>query len=142
MKNKLIICTAFVSSLLFIVTNTFAEVAIIANTKSMGSLDAKSAKKLFLGKTKSIPGIDNVTLIGQIDSNPIKAEFTKKATRKKIGKYKAHWSRMTFSGKAVPPKELASDAEVKEYVAKHADAVGYINAAAVDDSVKVLLRLP
>jgi hypothetical protein len=36
---------------------------------------------------------------------------------------------------------LNGDNAVKEWVAGHADAVGYIDAAAVDGTVKVLLRL-
>ena len=119
------------------------EIAIIANPAAGASeLDAKTAKKLFLGKTKSIPGMGGVTLVGQNDDSPTKAEFTKKITKKKLSKYKAYWSKMIFSGKAVPPKELADDAAVKAYVAKHADAIGYIDAGNVDDSVKVLLSAP
>jgi len=119
-----------------------AEVAIIANTASGGSLDAKTAKKLFLGKTKSVSGMTGVVLVGQADASPVKAEFTKKVTKKKLGKYKAYWSKMIFSGKAVPPKELANDAAVKAYVAANPNAVGYIDAASLDASVKVLLRVP
>ncbi len=83
-----------------------------------------------------------VTLVGQSDSSPIKAEFTEKVTKKKLGKYKAYWSKMIFSGKAVPPKELANDAAVKSFVSSNPNAVGYIDAASVDSSVKVLLRIP
>ncbi len=123
--------------------SAFAEIVIIANPAAGASeLNAKTAKKLFLGKTKSVPGMSGVTLIGQVDDSPTKAEFTKKITKKKLSKYKAYWSKMIFSGKAVPPKELANDAEVKAYVASHADAVGYIEAGNVDDSVKVLLSAP
>lgn len=55
---------------------------------------------------------------------------------------KAYWSKMIFSGKAVPPKELANDAAVKAHVKANPDAVGYIDAASVDGSIKVLLRVP
>lgn len=122
---------------------TLAEVVIIAHPASgAAELDAATAKKLFLGKITSLPGMSSVALIGQADSSATKAEFTEKVTNKALNKYKAYWSKMIFSGKAVPPKELADDAEVKAYVAGHADAVGYVDAASVDDSVKVLFRAP
>lgn len=142
MKNiKTIIVAAFVT--LFISTAALADIAIIVGAGSgADALNAKTAKKLFLGKVKSIPGMGEVTLVGQVDDSPTKAEFTKMVAKKGLNKYKAYWSKMIFSGKAAPPKELANDAEVKAYVAKNADAVGYINANAVDDSVKVLLRAP
>jgi len=124
-------------------TVVVAEVAIIANTGSGASeLDAGTAKKLFLGKVKSIPGMSGVSLVGQADGSPIKAEFAKKITNKGLDKYKAYWSKRIFSGKSVPPTEVSGDAEVKAYVGKHADAVGYIDAASIDDSVKVLMRAP
>lgn len=135
-------CAALLVSSLFIST-ALAEISIIANPASGASeLDAKTAKKLFLGKTKSVPGMDSVTLVSQIEASSTTAEFTQKITKKTLSQYKSYWSRMIFSGKAVPPKELANDAEVKAYVASHADAVGYIDAGNVDDSVKVLLRAP
>lgn len=128
---------------LLVSTAPLAEIAIIANPASgAGELDAKTAKKLFLGKTRSVPGMSGVTLVGQTDDSPTKAEFTQKITKKQPAKYKAYWSKMIFSGKAVPPKELANDAEVKAYVASHADAIGYVDASIVDDTVKVLLRAP
>lgn len=127
----------------FTSTAALAEIAIIANPGSGASeLDAKTAKKLFLGKTQSVPGMSSVTLVDQADSSSTKAEFTEKVTKKGLGKYKAYWSKKIFSGKAVPPKELANDAEVKAYVAGHRDAVGYVDASDVDDSVKVLFRAP
>lgn len=136
------ICALFLVSS-FYTSNLMAEVVIIASANSGAtSLDAKTAKKLFLGKTKSVPGMTSVVLIGQPDKSPTKAEFTKKVTKKDLGKFKAYWSKIVFSGKAVPPKELGSDAEVKAYVASHNDAVGYINAKAVDSSVKVIFSAP
>jgi len=142
MKTPLLTSTTLLLGTLFVFSTVSAEVVIIGHAKSVGTLDAKSAKKLYLGKTNSISGMASVTLIGQADSSPTKAEFTVKATKKNLSKYKAYWSKMIFSGKAVPPKEMANDDEVKAYVASHTDAVGYINASAVDASVKVLLKLP
>lgn len=139
--RSLIVAGAIAASLL-VSAAALAEVAIITNPASGASeLDAKTAKKLFLGKIKSIPGMSSFTLIGQDDNSPIKAEFTKKITKKKLKKYKAYWSKMIFSGKAIPPKELTGDTEVKAFIAGNADAIGYIDASALDDSVKVLLRV-
>ncbi len=143
MKSITLFSTTLFIGALFCTTPLLAEIAIIANPGSGASaLDAKTAKKLFLGKTKSVPGMGTVSLIGQVDGSPTKAEFTEKVVGKKLNKYKAYWSKMIFSGKAVPPKELADDAEVKAHVAGHANAVGYVDASAVDGTVKVLLSLP
>lgn len=54
---------------------------------------------------------------------------------------RATWARITFTGKGTPPKELKSDAEVKAFVAADPRAIGYIDASAVDPSVKAVLKL-
>jgi len=140
--NKFIIKITCIVGLIIWTSSVFAEIAIIANSKSSATLDAKAAKKLFLGKTSKVSGTTRVVLVGQTDNSPTKAEFTKKITNKSLGKYKAYWSKLIFSGKAVPPKELASDADVIAFVSKNANAIGYIDGKSVTGSIKVLLRVP
>ena len=67
--------------------------------------------------------------------------FYTKATGKNAAQVKAIWARLAFSGKATPPKELPSAAEVKKHVAANADAIGYIDKASLDGSVKAVLTL-
>ena len=51
------------------------------------------------------------------------------------------WSRLVFSGAAQLPQALGSGAEVKKALSGNANAIGYIDAAEVDASVKVLLTI-
>ena len=51
------------------------------------------------------------------------------------------WSRLIFTGKATPPKELPDAAAVKKAVATDPKAIGYIDKSEVDSTVKVLLLL-
>lgn len=55
--------------------------------------------------------------------------------------YSTHvdWAKIVFAGKGTPPKTLKSDTEVISWVASTPGAVGYVNSAAADDSVKVLM---
>jgi ABC-type phosphate transport system substrate-binding protein len=48
---------------------------------------------------------------------------------------------MVFTGKGQPPKEMGSTADMKKFVAANPDAIGYIETAAVDGSVKVVLSV-
>ena len=45
-------------------------------------------------------------------------------------------------GKGQPLPSVGGDADVVAKVAGEADAIGYVDAAAVNDSVKVLFTLP
>jgi len=51
-----------------------------------------------------------------------------------------YWNEQYFLG-VLPPATLVSDAAVRQYVAARPNAIGYIDARNVDDSVRVLLRL-
>ena len=54
---------------------------------------------------------------------------------------KAYWSKLVFTGKGTPPAELANEAAVLSHVAANPDAIGYVDAASVDGSVKVVLTI-
>jgi hypothetical protein len=51
-----------------------------------------------------------------------------------------YWNEQYFLG-VLPPATLASDSAVRQYVAARPDAIGYIDARNLDDSVRVVLRL-
>lgn len=50
----------------------------------------------------------------------------------------AHWQQQIFSGRGVPPPELADEGAVLGYVASRPGAIGYVSDAAPLQGVKVL----
>ena len=129
------------ASLLFgLASLAAAQTAVIVNPKSaLSTLTSEQAAALFLGKASTLPGGGTVALADLPDSSSVREQFYSKAAGKTSAQVKAAWSRLTFSGKATPPKELPSAADVKKYVAANPDAIGYIEKSAVDASVKVVL---
>jgi ABC-type phosphate transport system substrate-binding protein len=119
---------------------TQAQVAVVVGAKSpAAALTAEQAAGLFLGKSDQLPGVGTALLLDQAEGSAVRELFYTKVAGKSGSQVKAAWSRLVFSGKATPPKELASSAEVKKMVAANANAIGYIEKSAVDASVKVLL---
>jgi hypothetical protein len=53
---------------------------------------------------------------------------------------KALWAQLIFSGRALPPKQAASDEDVKKLVGASKGGIGYIKASSLDDSVKAVLK--
>lgn len=118
-----------------------AQVAVIVNPKSSASgLSAEQVASMFMGKTNSLPG-GLAQAVDLPEGNAARDQFYTKAAGKTSSQVKATWARLAFSGKATPPKELASAADVKKFVAANADAIGYIDKGSVDGSVKVVLAL-
>jgi ABC-type phosphate transport system substrate-binding protein len=117
-----------------------AQVAMVVGAKSPATaMTTEQAAGLFLGKSDQMPGAGTALLLDQAESNPIREQFYTKVAGKSASQVKAAWSRLVFSGKATPPKEVANSAEVKKLVAANPNAIGYIEKSAVDGTVKVIL---
>lgn len=99
------------------------------------ALSKDQVADLFLGKSQSLTPVD------QPESAAIYADFYKKATGRDVAQVKSTWSRVVFSGKGQPPKQLPDSAAVKKAVAADPKAIGYIEKSAVDGTVKTVLTL-
>ncbi len=113
-----------------------AEVAVIINPGASATPSQADVANIFLGKDKSLKGVD------QKDWNPTKEKFYAGVASKNEAQLKSYWSGLVFTGKGQPLPSVAGDAEVVAKVAAEADAIGYVDKAAVTDQVKVLLTLP
>ncbi len=119
-----------------------AELVVIANPSAgVDSLDQSAVKQLFLGKTRKLAG-QKVKLLDQVSGSADREQFYAQVTGKSSAQLKSYWSRLIFTGKGKPPEVVGDGAAVKGRVATSASAVGYVDAAQVDGSVKVLFRLP
>lgn len=120
----------------------FAEIAVITNTGTgVSSLNAKQVKAIFLKKAKTFPDGAAVVPGDQAEGSSIRDDFGKKVLKKKPKQLKAYWSKRVFSGKAMPPTKIGDDAAVKAWIAKTPGSIAYIDAGAVDNTVKVLLKV-
>lgn len=121
--------------LLALVATTANAEVVVVGAPSSAALTLDQVADFYLGKASSRPVLDLP------DANPTRIEFDHKALDKDVGQVKALWARLTFTGRGQPPKEVADAAAVKKAIAANPAAIGYIDSAAVDGSVKVLLTL-
>ena len=130
------------ATLAFAASAANAEVVVIVNPKNAAaSLSAEQISALYLGNATTFPDGSSAALSDQPEAAGIRGDFYQKATGRSSAQAKATWARLTFTGKATPPKELKSDADVKAFVAADPKAIGYIDASAVDGSVKPVAKL-
>jgi len=108
-----------------------ADIVVIGNPAGT-ALSSDQIADVYSGKSQAASPLDLP------DSAPARADFYRKAIGKEPAQVKALWSRLTFSGKAQPPKELGDAQAVKKAVAADPKVIGYIDKSAVDGSVKVL----
>ena len=111
-----------------------ADIVVVGNP-SASAMTKDQISDVYLGKAQGVKPLDLSS------SAELREEFYQKLTGRDGAQIKALWSRLTFTGKAQPPKELDSAAAVKQAIAGDAKAIGYMDKSAVDSSVKVLLEL-
>jgi ABC-type phosphate transport system substrate-binding protein len=111
-----------------------AELVVIGHPNA-AALTKEQLADIYIGRNQATSPLD------QPESSAIRAEFYKKATGKDLAQIKAVWSRLIFTGKGLPPKELPDSAAVKKAVAADPKAIGYVEKSAVDASVKVLVSV-
>lgn len=128
--------SAVAASLLALASLAQAEVAVIVNPGASKAPSQAEVANIFLGKDKSMKGVD------QKDWSATKNTFYNVVTNKSESQLKSYWSGLVFTGKGQPLPSVVGDAEVVARVAAEADAIGYVDSAAVNDSVKVLFTLP
>lgn len=132
MRNRLMTSAL----LLLFGTATAGEIAVVVNTANPATrMFSEQAAQFFLGKSNMFTPLD------QAKDAPIRREFYQKAAGKSLAQMEGIWAKAEFSGKGGAPKQLANDAAVKKAVAADPSAIGYIDKAAVDDTVKVVLIL-
>ena len=114
-----------------------AEVVVVVHpSNSTASMSAEQVADVFLGKTTALAPVDLP------ESSAVRSEFYQKVTGKDAAQVKAVWTRLIFTGKATPPKEVSASADVKKAVGSDPKAIGYIEKSAVDSSVKVVFTAP
>jgi ABC-type phosphate transport system substrate-binding protein len=110
------------------------DLVVIVNASAAG-IDKDQLADLYLGRSNGRTPID------QLADSALYVEFYKKATGRDVAQVKAIWSKIIFTGRGLPPKQVMDSAAVKKAVAANPKAIGYIEKSAVDASVKVALTL-
>ena len=127
----------FLISLIFC-SSVFAEIAVIVHPSNANAMAGSDISRIFLGKSKKFADGGQAVPINQPEGSGPTGEFNEKALKKSASQLKAYWSKLVFTGKGTPPKEVANDAEVVALIAANPNMIGYVNAGAADGSVKVV----
>lgn len=117
-----------------------AGVVVIVHPSNASALDAAAINRIYTGKEKSFDNGNKVIPISQVSTAPATDEFNEKVLSKTAAQLKAYWSKLVFTGKGTPPKEMNDDQEVLKLVASNPDTIGYISSSSVDSSVKVVME--
>ncbi|MBX3679051.1 hypothetical protein [Cognatazoarcus halotolerans] len=115
-------------------------VVVTGKTSLVMTLDRQDVERLYLGRTAVLPDGTPVTLADLPPGN-VRDGFYLALTGKNPVQIRTYWSRIVFTGRALPPKEAESPAQLRRWLASNPNLIGYLSDTDVDESVRVLLRI-
>ncbi|MGM0768587.1 MAG: phosphate ABC transporter substrate-binding protein [Pseudomonadota bacterium] len=134
-KLRLIFAASLLASPL-----ALADVVVIGHPAGPDSISANDVRDLYLNRSKALPDGQSARPYELPEGNAVRAEFHSKVTSRNDAQLKAFWSQQVFTGRGQPPEEAGNAAAMKAQVASTLGAIGYLDEADADDSVKVLLK--
>lgn len=118
-----------------------AGIVIISHPDNSNSISKEEIQRMYTGKSNSFANGDAVLPLNLDDANPLRSSFDEKALGRSSSQIKAFWSKLVFTGKGTPPKEVTSEAEMIKLVSSNPNIIGYVSSTADTAGVKVLLSI-
>lgn len=116
------------------------NVVVIVNKANDNAVDKGLVSKIYRGQDKQWSDGKKIMLLDLPENSPTRESFSNDIVGESESRLKFAWAQLMFSGAAVPPKVVESDEAVKKYVSDNKNAIGYIKASSLDDSVKVVVK--
>jgi ABC-type phosphate transport system substrate-binding protein len=122
---------------------TYAEdtVAVVVHPTRTVTMSREEVARIYLKKQRYWSDGEPIVVINRESGCVTRQVFTERVFGGDSAWLVGYWNERYFEG-VFPPATLSSGAAVKKFVASERNAIGYIDATDVDESVKVVLPLP
>ncbi len=138
MKNRILAVVIF-TLLVSIPASAGVKIVVNKSNAAASSMSKGKVADLFLKKSTRWENGQAVIPVDQADRNKARGEFSATILDKEVPWVKSYWQKMIFSGRATPPAELSSDAEVLNFVKTYPASIGYVSdGASIPAGVKVI----
>jgi ABC-type phosphate transport system substrate-binding protein len=120
------------------------EVDVVVNkANGIAPLSRDELRRIFMGDKTSWPGGKRITVLMLAPDQPERVVILQALFKMNESEYTKYFLQAAFSGRVLAaPRDLPSGAQMKARLAANPNAIGYLKKEDVDDSVKVLLKLP
>jgi len=113
-------------------------VAVISAKNPVTALSRNQVVDIFLGKSSRFPDGSQAVPIDQAEGSAARDELYTNFAGKSPAQVKAYWSKIIFTGRGQPPRQVPNGVEMLKVIADSPGTIGYIEQSLVDSSVKVL----
>ena len=116
------------------------RVAVITHPERRAELSADDIAQIYLRRKRFWDDGTPIVPLNLPSAVPLRTRFSRRVLQQTEPRLADYWNRLYYDG-ILPPATLASTEAVRRYVAADKNAIGYIPAAEVDGSVRVILHL-
>ena len=116
------------------------RVAVIVHPERRTELSPDEVAQIYLRRKRFWDDGATIVPLNLPSQASLRLQFSQRILNQTEPRLADYWNRLYFDG-ILPPATLASTEAIRRYVASDPNAIGYIPASEVDDSVRVVLRL-
>lgn len=129
--------------LLVQVVSAYADPVVVVNARSgIEQMSRDEVTNIFLGRYRKLPGGGTALPVDLLGNSALRAEFYRKLVNKDLNEINAYWSRLVFSGKTSPPRQIETVTEILAWLAVNPDGIAYVERAQVDRRFRIVLEFP
>ena len=114
-------------------------VAVVSSKSTVAAMSRDQVMDIFLGRTSRFPDGSPAVPVDQAEGSAAREEFYANFAGKSPAQLKAHWSKIIFTGRGHPPREVSGSLEMRKLIAENPGTIGYIERPLLDGRVKELL---
>lgn len=120
------------------------EVYVVVNkSNTTGSLSLEQIRRIFIGERSSWPGGKHITVLMLARDRPERGVVLRQVFKMNESDYTKYFLQAVFTGQVqAAPRDLLSGTQMKERLTVNPNAIGYLGKNDLDDSIRVLLKLP
>jgi len=115
-------------------------VVIVNPASGIEHLTRSQTVDIFLGRNRKLPSGAVAIPIDLRAGAPERKDFYLLLVGKDLAQMSSYWARLVFSGQAAPPFPVADAGTALDLVATNPNAIAYLDSAAVDSRVRVVLE--
>ncbi len=141
-KKIMHMLSLFLFSALAVTAQAGDLMVVVSASNQAGILRQDQVADIFLGLVGYFPDGREVVALDQGIGSAIRDEFYVKVASKTPSLLKVYWTKMIFTGRGQPPREVHDSIAVRKLVAANPNMIGYIDKAAFDSSVKAVMLVP
>lgn len=115
-----------------------AEVVVVASKEnSTSTLSLAQVTNIFLGRSGHFPDGDRAIPVDQGEDSAAREEFYREVVGWTAAQRKAHWSKLIFTGRGQPPRQVRNDEEMIDFLVANPAAIGYVDKANVSADLRI-----